>query len=99
MVAQVKVKTYSPKEYLALEETAEFRNEYIDGEIVPMTGGTTIHNQIAGNFYKAFPLTIDAQDYYTYINGLFRHRYGKEIPSRRIWSEKAMLARREVLCI
>ncbi|QHU98989.1 Uma2 family endonuclease [Synechocystis sp. CACIAM 05] len=70
MVAQLKQTktTYTPEEYLALEETAEFRNEYIDGEIIPMTGGTTIHNQIAGNFYRAFPLSIDSQDYYTYIN-------------------------------
>jgi len=70
MVAQLKQKqaTYTPEEYLSLEETAEFKNEYIDGEIIPMTGGTTIHNQIAGNFYKTFPFTIDDQDYYTYIN-------------------------------
>lgn len=68
MVAQVKVKIYTPEEYLALEEVAEFRNEYIDGEVVPMTGGTTIHNQIALNFCRHFPLTIDAKDYYTYIN-------------------------------
>jgi Uma2 family endonuclease len=70
MVAQLPpTKTvYTPEEYLALEETAEFRNEYIDGKIIPMTGGTTIHNQIAGNFYRAFPLSIDSQDYYTYIN-------------------------------
>jgi Uma2 family endonuclease len=69
MVAQLQqTKSYTPEEYLALEETAEFRNEYVDGEIIPMTGGTTIHNQIAGNFYRAFPLSIDRQDYYTYIN-------------------------------
>ena len=30
---------------------------------------------------------------------LFRHRYGKEIPSRRIWRGKGMLARREELCM
>lgn len=68
MIAQPDVKPYSPAEYLALEETAEFRNEYIDGEIIPMTGGTTYHNQIALNFCRLFPLTVDDQDYYTYIN-------------------------------
>lgn len=68
MIAQPDVKYYSPEEYLALEEIAEFRNEYIDGEIIPMTGGTTYHNQIALNFCRLFPLTIDGQDYYTYIN-------------------------------
>ncbi|NCR70216.1 MAG: Uma2 family endonuclease [Microcystis aeruginosa LG13-12] len=43
--------TYSFAEYLELEETAAYKNEYQDGEIVPMTGGTTDHNKIAGNFY------------------------------------------------
>lgn len=33
-----------------------------------MMGGTTIHNQIALNFCRHFPLVIDGQDYYTYIN-------------------------------
>lgn len=43
-------------------------NEYRDGEIVVMPGGTTNHNQIAGNFYKRFPLNIQKQDYYVYMN-------------------------------
>jgi Uma2 family endonuclease len=68
MIAQPSVKSYSPEEYLDLEEIAEFRNEYIDGKIIPMTGGTTHHNQIALNFYRLFPLNVDGQDYYTYIN-------------------------------
>ena len=42
---------YTPEEYLALEEQAEFKSEYRNGKIVPMTGGTTNHNKIAGNFY------------------------------------------------
>ncbi len=33
--------TYSFAEYLQLEETAAYKNEYQDGEIVPITGGTT----------------------------------------------------------
>ena len=42
---------YTPEQYLALDIDAEFRSEYRDGKIVPMTGGTTEHNKIAGNFY------------------------------------------------
>ncbi|MEM9219184.1 MAG: Uma2 family endonuclease [Cyanobacteria bacterium P01_F01_bin.150] len=42
---------YTPEEYLALEIDAEYRSEYRDGVVVPMTGGTTEHNKIAGNFY------------------------------------------------
>jgi Uma2 family endonuclease len=68
MVAQIEKRHYTPEEYLALEEKAVDRHEYRDGEIIPMTGGTTNHNQIAGNFYKRFPLTIHNQNYYVYIN-------------------------------
>lgn len=40
---------YSAAEYLALEENAEFKSEYRDGEIIPMTGGSLIHNLIIIN--------------------------------------------------
>ncbi len=42
---------YTPEEYLEIEEKAEYKSEYRDAEIVPMTGGTTNHNKIAGKFY------------------------------------------------
>ena len=51
MLVQRKKKFYTPDEYRELEETAEFRNEYRDGEIVQMTGGTINHSQIIGNIY------------------------------------------------
>jgi Uma2 family endonuclease len=40
---------YSPVEYLALEETSEFRHEYRNGQIVPRSANTVSHNQIVGN--------------------------------------------------
>jgi Uma2 family endonuclease len=40
-------KTYTPDEYLALEVESDTRNEYRNGEVAPMTGGTPAHNQIA----------------------------------------------------
>jgi Uma2 family endonuclease len=51
MLVKTKPKFYTPDEYRQLEETAEFRNEYRDGEIVEMTGGTINHSQIIGNIY------------------------------------------------
>ncbi|MGK7943188.1 MAG: Uma2 family endonuclease [Microcystaceae cyanobacterium] len=68
MVIQIEKKSYTPEEYLTLEEQATDKHEYRDGEIVLMPGGTTNHNQIALNFCRKFPLTIDQQDYYIYIN-------------------------------
>ena len=58
---------YTPEEYLALEEKAEYKSEYHDGVIIPMTGGTTNHNQITGNIYIALSLALKGQDYRTFI--------------------------------
>ncbi|MEG4311464.1 MULTISPECIES: Uma2 family endonuclease [unclassified Microcoleus] len=40
-------------EYLEWEAKQELRHEYIDGEIVAMTGGSLPHNDIALNLYRA----------------------------------------------
>ncbi|BAT56262.1 hypothetical protein NOS3756_52650 [Nostoc sp. NIES-3756] len=58
---------YTPEEYLELEEKAEFKSEYCDGEIIPMTGGTTNHNKIAGNFYAYLKYALRRQKYEIYI--------------------------------
>ncbi|MBH8560969.1 Uma2 family endonuclease [Nostoc sp. CENA67] len=81
MVLQTEKCNYTPEEYLELEEQAEYKNEYRNGEILPMTGGTTNHNKIAGNFYKKFPLTIQGQDYEIYIGDV-----KLSIPQYRIYT-------------
>ncbi|MDY7005126.1 MAG: Uma2 family endonuclease [Cyanobacteriota bacterium] len=43
----------SPEEYLEWEAKQELRYEYIDGEILAMTGGTIPHTKIYLNFYTA----------------------------------------------
>ncbi|MGI8504033.1 MAG: Uma2 family endonuclease [Hassallia sp.] len=58
---------YSLQEYLELEITLENRNEYIDGQIIPMTGGTPNHNQIAGNFYAALNFALKRQPYRVFV--------------------------------
>jgi Uma2 family endonuclease len=59
---------YSVEEYLALEEVAEDKNEYIDGQIIPMTGGSTNHNQIAGNFYAELNFAFKRLDYRVFMS-------------------------------
>ena len=54
MLALKKEKTYTPEEYLALEEQAEYRSEYLDGYIFEMAGGTESHIQISFNVAKIF---------------------------------------------
>ncbi len=61
------VRFYTPEEYLALELEAETRSEYRDGEIVPMTGGTTNHNGLALNLATTLKLSLRGQDCRVYI--------------------------------
>ena len=59
---------YSPEEYLALEEAADYKSEYIDGEIVPMAGGSTNHNQIALNFSTELNFAFKKLDYRVFMS-------------------------------
>ena len=44
------VKTFvTPEEYLAFERKAEYKNEYVNGEIFAMTGASRKHNLIVAN--------------------------------------------------
>ncbi|BAU64768.1 hypothetical protein STA3757_21430 [Stanieria sp. NIES-3757] len=67
MVTQIEPKKYTREEYLALEETAEYKSEYRDGEIIPMAGGTTNHNKIAGNIYVNFRVAFKENNYEIFI--------------------------------
>jgi Uma2 family endonuclease len=41
----------TPEEYLALERKAEYKSEYLHGEIFAMTGASRKHNLVAGNIF------------------------------------------------
>lgn len=58
MLAQSQSRTYTLDEYRALEETAEFRSEYHNGMIVPMSGGTINHNNIIINLVVVFKVAL-----------------------------------------
>lgn len=58
---------YTPEEYLEREEATDYKSEYIDGQIIPMAGGTTNHNRIAGNFYAALNFAFRQQDYEVFM--------------------------------
>ena len=63
-------KRYTVAEYLELEEQAEFKSEFVDGEIVSMAGATANHNKIALNFCRLFPVSIDGQDYDIFMSDM-----------------------------
>ncbi|QLE48236.1 Uma2 family endonuclease [Nostoc sp. C057] len=58
---------YSPTEYLELEVISEYRHEYIDGQIIPITGGTPNHNQIAGNVSATLNFALKRQPYRVFV--------------------------------
>jgi Uma2 family endonuclease len=53
------VHRYTVAEYLALEEAAEYRSEYFEGEIFAMAGGTGEHNLIAKECARAIDDATD----------------------------------------
>ena len=65
---QLQTRTFTPEEYLELEERAEFKSEYRDGAIIPMTGGTTNHNKVAGNFYAYLRFGLRGLDHDVYFS-------------------------------
>ena len=68
MVTQIKTeKSYSPEEYLSLEVDSDEKHEYINGEIIYMTGTNPNHNKIAGNFYAALNFGLKRQPYQVFI--------------------------------
>src|SRR4028118_2074067 len=70
MLVQSKEKFYSPDEYRELEETAEFRNEYRDGEIVQMSGGSINHSRIIRNLSRVLGNLPEGQPYELFHNDL-----------------------------
>ncbi|MBD2652493.1 Uma2 family endonuclease [Synechocystis sp. FACHB-383] len=49
MLANAEINYQTPQEYLDWEALQEFRHEYLDGQILAMTGGTIAHNLIGLN--------------------------------------------------
>jgi Uma2 family endonuclease len=63
MITQTEKKIYTIQEYLELELASETRSEYRNGEIVPMTGGTPNHNELAINLAAFLKLALRGKPY------------------------------------
>jgi Uma2 family endonuclease len=81
VLAVAEVKAYTTEEYLALEVESETRNEYRNGEIVPMTGGTPDHNQIAVILNALLWLALRGKPY-----SIFSADQRLWIPERKIYT-------------
>ena len=68
---QVPTKTYySPEEYLELETAAEYKSEYLDGQIIPMAGGKPNHNKISLNLSSALNFALRKTAYDVFMSDL-----------------------------
>lgn len=58
------------EEYFAFDEASEYKNEYIDGEVYPMTGGTAYHAEIMLNIAFALRLRLRDGDFHFYSSAM-----------------------------
>jgi len=79
---QPALKYITPEEYLAMEEVAEEKHEYYQGEIFAMAGASSRHNLIAGSIYSRMDLAFGEKGCTPYMtdmrlwikaNGLFTY--------------------------
>lgn len=63
MTQAVEQRIYTPDEYLELELVSETRNEYRNGAIIPMTGGTPDHNELAINLAALLKSALRGKSY------------------------------------
>ena len=61
---------FTPDEYRAIEETAEERHEYCNGEIIVMSGGSEVHSAIACNLLIYLGFLLRDTDFRLYNSDL-----------------------------
>lgn len=67
------IRQMTVEEYFAFDEASEYKNEYIDGEVYPMTGGTVNHGIIIVNTIVALWKRVIDSGCRVY-GGTVRHR-------------------------
>src|SRR2546423_7792204 len=64
-------KTYfTPEQYLALEREAEYKSEYINGQIYAMSGASREHNLIAVNIVSELHALLRGQPCEAYMSDM-----------------------------
>ncbi|RKU28176.1 hypothetical protein C6499_10260 [Candidatus Poribacteria bacterium] len=58
----------TPEEYLAWERKAPFKNEYLAGQILAMSGASRAHNLITGNIFNGLYNQLVNRDCEAYIS-------------------------------
>ena len=65
-----RIRQMTVEEYFAFDEASEYKNEYIDGEVIPMTGGTAYHAEIMLNLGFALGLRLRGGDFRFYSSAM-----------------------------
>ena len=60
----------APETYLALERAADFKSEYINGEIYAMAGASEAHILVSGNIFAALHSQLRRRDCRVYNNDM-----------------------------
>ncbi len=79
-------------DYLAWEERQEFKHEYIDGEIIEMTGGTADHSRVKVNLILALGGRLNFSNFIIY-NSDMRVQVAK---SRYVYPDLSVVRGEEV---
>ena len=58
----VEIRQMTVEEYLAFDEASEIQHEFIDGELIPMPGGSGSHNSIVARTIGALLGAVDDPD-------------------------------------
>lgn len=61
---------YTPEEYLALERNAEYKSEYMDGQLFAMTWASRAHNVISGNIFAQLHSQLKGRLCETYMSDM-----------------------------
>ena len=64
------IRQMTVEEYFAFDEASEYKNEYIDGEVHPMTGGTAYHAEIMLKVGFALGLRLRGGDFHFYSSAM-----------------------------
>lgn len=70
MATPIAERLCTPEEYLALERVSETKNEFYQGEIVPMPGASRKHNVIAGNIFAILHFLFRKLSHEVYQNDM-----------------------------
>ncbi|MFM2062490.1 MAG: hypothetical protein RLZZ507_2160 [Cyanobacteriota bacterium] len=61
---------YTPEEYLELEATADYKSEYIEGQIIPMAGASINHNRISLNLSSGLNFAFRDKNYEVFMGDI-----------------------------